>query len=181
MAKKMQSSVHASLLHLFETEYGLFLSKQKEYEFSIQIINEKLVLDMNQVGSNSNIPKTIKCIFMISNEKPSVVINDNIFDYFENIIERYITDYVRDEIIKQKFFLNNEELKKAADMFGLSVKDISDKKLINERYKIVIKKLHPDKWANENDPVLSKNATSVVVQMTEARSILLKNIERMQP
>jgi DnaJ-class molecular chaperone len=65
-------------------------------------------------------------------------------------------------------------------MFGLSVKDVLNKKLINERYKIAIKKLHPDKWASENDPVLSKNATSAVVQMTEARDVLLKNIERKQ-
>jgi hypothetical protein len=180
MVKKMQSSNYTSLLQLFETEYTLFLSKQKEYEFNVQIINEKLVLDMNQVGSSSNIPQTIKCIFMISNEKPSVVINDSFFDYSENILEKYITDYIRDEIIKQNVFSNNEELIKAADMFGLSAGDISNKKLINERYKIAIKKLHPDKWASNNDPVLSKNATSAVIQMTEARDVLLKNIERMQ-
>jgi hypothetical protein len=159
------------LLRLFEREYDTFLSKQKEYEYSVQIHDLRIELNMKKTSPRTDIPDNIDCTFMFLNDIPQIIINGSGSDCGERMIETYIKNYIKKLILEEN---KNEELTKAADMLGLTINDVANKKLIKERFKLIIKELHPDKWINENDPAVTKNAAEAVVQITEAKDILLK-------
>jgi hypothetical protein len=167
------NSQHA-LVQIFLSEYNSFLSRQKEYNINIHILTDKLTLNLMKTGYASDIPDKIDYIVFFINDKPMVEINGALFDYHEKVLETYIKDYIKKQIIMKS---DQKELYMAADMLGLGLNDIMNKELINERYKSSVKELHPDRWVNENNPVLTKNAAEAVIELTKARDVLLDNLK----
>lgn len=168
----MDNNQH-SFIQIFLSEYSSFLSIQNEYDLDIHILKDKMAFNLIKIGYTKDIPDKIDCTVTFINNTPKVEINGNICNYSENILETYIKDYIKAQIM-----IKNEpnKLSTAASMFGLSLNDITNKKLIIERYRTVVRELHPDKWENEDNPVLTKNATTAVIKFTEARDVLLNNI-----
>ena len=83
------------------------------------------------------------------------------FEYQEKILETYLTDYIA-------------EYNSAADLLGLSANSNISEKEINERYRNIISVIHPDKWANENDPELSQRLSDLFISFKDARDVLVK-------
>jgi len=167
--------VQHNLIQIFLTEYNAFLFPQNDYDFNIHILNDKMTLNLTKIGYTNGIPEKIDCTISIKNDNLIIEINGEVFEHSENILETYIKNYIKNQImIKNK----NNELYIAADLLGLSLDDINNKKLINERYRVAVNELHPDRWENENNPILTKNAASAVIKFTEARDLLLNNITR---
>ena len=69
--------------------------------------------------------------------------------------------------------MQNDRISQAADLLGLSIDTNLSEKTIKQRYRNIINHLHPDKWATENNPDISKKVSDLVIQMTDARNILL--------
>jgi len=78
-------------------------------------------------------------------------------------------------IINRKICVSNEIIT-AADMLGLTFDSNLNEQIIKDRYRKLISQFHPDKWVNEDDPVITKNASDFVVKLTEAKDILLNYI-----
>ena len=75
--------------------------------------------------------------------------------------ETYLTDYIA-------------EYYDASDLLGLPADCNISEKEINERYRSIISKIHPDNWANENDPELWRRSSEQVILFTNARDVLVK-------
>jgi hypothetical protein len=161
-------------VQIFLSEYNSFLVLQKEYDFDIRIMKDKIMFNLMKIGCVYDIPDKIDCIISLINDKLTAEINGIFFDYNEKILETYIKNYIKTQIMKKN---DKNELHIAADMLGLGLDDIMNRDLIIKRYKLAVKKLHPDKWIHENNPIITKNATEAVVRFTEARDILLNNIK----
>ena len=69
--------------------------------------------------------------------------------------------------------MQNDRISQAADLLGLLIDTNLSEKTIKQRYRTIINHLHPDKWANENNPDISKKVSDLVIKMTDARNILL--------
>jgi hypothetical protein len=88
------SKFQEKLLDTLDYEYISYLSQQKNYEYKIRMIDDKIELDMKRINTSSDVLPIIFIELFISNEsRIDIRFNKKeVFEYKKNIICSYITN-----------------------------------------------------------------------------------------
>jgi hypothetical protein len=148
------------LLQVFEYEYEEYLNKQTKYEYEMQMGSHNIELNMKYIGTpNRYCPQSIKVIFFIDHDKPSVKINQETYLYHEMIIEEYI--------------------KKMTYCAFLGIEDGKiNSKIIKQQYREKIRETHPDKNSHQKNPQEIVNAEERTKKLNNVRDWLLEYLDK---
>lgn len=142
------------VLEMLDGELQDYLEIQKDYDYKIKLIENEFAVEVNMkyLGERQDYPILIQCKLSLENQQRVYLINNESGLYSLGVIRKYV-NYHRQE----KQYSSVLEL---PDRYDIGV--------VREAFREKAKDYHPDKWAVENNPDLTEQATKKSQQIQEA-------------